>query len=320
LLGELPKLFGRDFLVGYFLPSATFLAAALVVMHTFDCTIPLSLHPETLLRDATMFGVASWIFGLVVLAANRNVLRLMEGYGKWNPLRLYGWVERRRFAKLRLDISELDLEQKSRSERGEELPGDLQRRLIALNERAAKRFPDEYAWLLPTALGNTIRAFEVYARLTYGLDAIIGWNRMLAVIPKDYRELVDTAKAQMDFWANLSFLNILSTVQYFAFAYNRHELRQFWLVAIILALCCFSYLMAIGAAVEWGDLVKAAFDVFLSELRQKLGFPLPEGNEADRRLWTGFSQAVLYSNPRVMPERVHQEGTGSRDNVAERLD
>ena len=76
------------------------------------------------------------------------------------------------------------------------------------------QFPDEEAWLLPTSFGNTIRAFEVYPRVMYGLDAIPGWLRILAVIPKDYRESVDNAKAQVDFWLNLWFLSILMIFEY----------------------------------------------------------------------------------------------------------
>jgi hypothetical protein len=56
---------------------------------------------------------------------------------------------------------------------------------------------------LPTRFGNAIRSFEVYSRIIYGLEAIDGWPRLLAVIPADYRQAIDDAKAQVDFWVNI---------------------------------------------------------------------------------------------------------------------
>src|SRR5712692_4078105 len=73
----------------------------------------------------------------------------------------------------------------------------------------AERFPPEEDQLLPTAFGNTIKAFETYPDVMYGFDAIEGWTRLLAVIPKDYRELIETTKAETDFWVNLWFISLL---------------------------------------------------------------------------------------------------------------
>ena len=55
--------------------------------------------------------------------------------------------------------------------------------------------------------------------------------------------------------------------------------------------------MARKAAEGWGEWVKASFDVFLPELRAKLGFSPPETMEQEQELWKGFSQAIIYRYP-----------------------
>ncbi len=200
MFGELPKLFDRNFAIGYFLPIIAFVAASLGLISGFDLySTLLPLFQTKLIIGTTIILLLSWLGGIVLLTLNRNILRLMEGYGWYNPYRLFAWIEKSHYRRLHRTISKLEMEY-------EDLSPKLKKKLNNSKEKAAIRFPDHERFLLPTAFGNTIRAFEVYSRVMYGLDAIPGWDRLLAVIPKDYRELVDTAKAQTDFWVNLWFL------------------------------------------------------------------------------------------------------------------
>lgn len=148
-----------------------------------------------------------------------------------------------------------------------------------------------------TAFGNTIRAFEVYSRVMYGLESIQGWARLLAVIPKDYRELVDETAMQMNFWVNLWAVSILLIAEYAGVAVYTGELRISFVSLGALAVAWIASRMARNAASEWGEWVKASCDVFLPELRARLGFLTPETREQERELWTGFSQAIIYRLP-----------------------
>ncbi len=64
-----------------------------------------------------------------------------------------------------------------------------------------------------------------------------------------------------------------------------------------------SYTRAISSAVEWGDLFKAAFDVFLPDLARKLQFDQPAFQEETRSLWHSFSQAIIFRAPGVLAVR-----------------
>ena len=71
-------------------------------------------------------------------------------------------------------------------------------------------------------LGTLSALFEVYPRVMYGLESIEGWDRILAVVPKDYRTLMDSAKAQTDFWINIVFLGNIFICEYVMFIILYH--------------------------------------------------------------------------------------------------
>ena len=56
------------------------------------------------------------------------------------------------------------------------------------------------------------------------------------------------------------------------------------------------------AAAQWGEWVKAAFDVFLPELCTKLGYKRPLDIKAEREFWTKVSQAIVYRDPVSLEE------------------
>jgi len=304
MLGELPKIFGRDFIIGYFLPAAIFVAASLALRWASDLSIPLSLQKDTILRDATVFGFVSWFGGILILATNRNILRLLAGYGRFNPFNLVKRVEKTRFERIRRNKDKLDKWHRRRLEIGKHLPAKLQDVRIKLTGLTVDEFPANVGDLLPTSFGNTISAFEDYPRIMYGLDPIKAWNRLLAVISKDYLDSVNSAKAQVDFWANLSFLSAVIFLE--CLIVINHGLRVFGLLVGAGVVFWLSLRMAKTAAIEWGELVKSSFDVFLPDLRKKLEFAFRANRGDEQHDWSQFSQAISYRLPNSMPGRIRR--------------
>lgn len=303
MFGKLPEIFGRDFAVGYFLPSAVFVAVSIKIT---GVAIPIQTSSgEDIFKNAVVFGLVSWLGGVILLAINNNLIRAMEGYGRFNPARLLKGIEVNRFNKLKAEISRLNSERDKYTDKGKQVPPELQTQRIKFIRLAAERFPDEVAWLLPTSFGNTIRAFEVYPRVIYGCDSIYGWSRLVAVIPKEFRGLVEAAKAQMDFWVNLTFLGGLIAIEGVAFYINKSAI-SFYIVVAALTASGVSYRMARNAAGAWGDLVKASFDVFLPELRRQLEFAFQANRGEEQAQWTRFSQAIIYRLQGTMPDRVQE--------------
>src|SRR5690242_8100945 len=89
MFGELPKLFDRDFAVGFLLPAAVLAAAIWAVLNAFGLT-PNSPNPEVLAITAIVTG-AVWFLAIALLALNYSILRFLEGYSWQHLLR---WRER----------------------------------------------------------------------------------------------------------------------------------------------------------------------------------------------------------------------------------
>lgn len=93
MFGELPKLFDRDFAIGYFLPVACFLSTLYGLLLIFHLTalVPFitQTNPEAkLLIGTTVIGLSTWLISVFLLALNRTIYQLFEGY-LW-PRR--GWI------------------------------------------------------------------------------------------------------------------------------------------------------------------------------------------------------------------------------------
>ncbi|HNS49864.1 MAG TPA: hypothetical protein PKO09_01645 [Anaerolineae bacterium] len=307
MFSKLPEVFHRSFMVGYFVPAAVFVALCLLVANEFGFLAAIdtkTLNEAEILLGTAIIGLVSWFGGICLLATNREVLRLMEGYGQFNPVQLFAGIEQRRYRELKEDISKLDQEYSAHTSSGEQPPPQLRAKRNRLMRKAAERFPDEERWLLPTSFGNTIRAFEVYPRVMYGLESIQGWSRLLAVVPTEYQAQVDDAKAQVDFWINLSLLSLLLVIGYVATCIYAWQIKMLWFPFVLTGIALVTFYRARSAAVEWGDFVKAAFDVFLPALHQKLGVPYPVALDERIQLWRKFSQAIIYRDPERMVDRI----------------
>lgn len=301
MFAELPNLFDRDFAIGYLLPCGAFLAANLGLVTAFHTARELTSALETnLLTGTTIAGLLAWLLAVTLLAVNYSIIRFLEGYGAYNPLQLLRGIEHKRYDDLQKRISELDAEYTRCAAEQKTLPPDKRKARADKLKELADHFPADERWLLPTAFGNTIRAFETYSWAMYGMDTIVGWNRLLAVIPKDYRDIIDEAKAVTDFWVNLWALAGVVVVEYAALAlWNRSNFAAdtLWFPACALAVIVFASGQAKQAAVAWGDVVKSSVDTYLPALRAQLQLPAETDPDKARKVWEAFSQAANYRDP-----------------------
>jgi hypothetical protein len=307
MFGKLPDLFDRNFAIGFFLPVTVFVAITAILADAHG------LLPELLdfnisdeidvLVGTTIIALVSWLASIILLGINRELTRLLEGYGNYNPFKILHRLELKAYDKYHNEIDKMDDLWREHLDRGEEVPKELITRRSKMLWQVYERFPGERGDVLPTSFGNTIRAFEYYPMEMYGIDAIPGWNRLLTVIPREYKENIDDAKVFVDFWMNTFYLNILLLIEYLGLLYFMED-AKFWFLPGLFSLVIYvSYGRACRAATLWGDTVKSAFDVFLPDLWEKLGFMIPESKEEKKELWVRFSQAVLYGREDYMPDR-----------------
>jgi gamma-glutamylcyclotransferase len=306
MFGDIPKIFDRNFIIAYLLPCSLVLAFSLGITH---CLVALnSVDTAT----GTTFAIVAFALGMVLMAANRTVTRIFEGYGLFNPIRVLRPIQRFRFWYVRRQ----SLLAKRRRRHAQKNRSKLRKLVDARSRsmtRLAERYPERKQLLLSTALGNAIRSFEGYPRSMYNFGIIEGWNRLIAVVPKEYLDLVDSAKAQTDLWINVWLLSLLTIFDCLTAWYWPASLRpphrpmsvfQLECTCIGAAVVVFAASsLATRAAVEWGSMVKAMVDVFLPTLYAKLGLPPPSGNSEARARLGRFTRSIMFRLPDVMPDR-----------------
>jgi hypothetical protein len=296
MLGELPKLFGKAFAIGFFLPAAAFMLAVLGLSAEFGysaAVIP-SLHQTDTLGAAVSIFVI-WMGGVTLMALNRPIIRFFEGYGEFkNPLRLFIGTKRQKFDQIIKKRDELEREFIMANLAHARFPSDkanLYRRMLL---RLAREYPDRRDLVLPTDFGNRLRAFEVYSRVVYGLEGIDGWTRLIAVIPTDYRQAIEDSKAKMDFWVNLWAGGWVLVALYCAFGSLQGVMRDLWIPFLAAGVAYLTGRGALMATGEYGVLVMSAFDLFRGDLCKKLGLEMPSTIEEEREMWTALSQTMVY--------------------------
>src|SRR6266851_8155147 len=134
----------------------------------------LSATEQGLLAVGGLLGLA----GLAAVISTRvpAVLRLLEGY--WPPWVRFLWpvahIRSRHIGKAERRLQDL---MRQRQERGGQLGVAEQAEYVRLDVDL-RRVPTDAASRLPTKLGNTLRAAELFPTAKYGLDTAIIWPRL----------------------------------------------------------------------------------------------------------------------------------------------
>ncbi|RMG83264.1 MAG: hypothetical protein D6712_13255 [Chloroflexi bacterium] len=299
-----PRLFDRHFAIGYILPVILFLLVTYGVLRQFGLLEDLPARMESdLLGWLALLAALTFFISLILVVLNLEIIRTLAGFGRFNPARLLIAIERGNFKRLYNAIDYLDEQYRKHEEEGKPFPMQLNRRRDLLWHVAASRFPERLMYVQPTAFGNTLRAFEAYPRVMYGLDGRAGWARLLAVIPDAYHREIATTKAYTDFWINLWLFSVAVLVEYGALTVIYGDIRALYIPLLALAAALFTSWRARHAAADWGELVNAAFDVFLVDLYEKLGVEIPPTRDDERAFWQNFSVAVRNRFADDLPER-----------------
>jgi hypothetical protein len=288
--------FDKHFLVGYFLSCLLFVALNLGFEY-------LGLLPFKFLSVLSQFGLnlaiilslaVALFLGVLLAALNRPIIMLYEGY----PLRICRFLvtrQRQKWHRLHDRRQRLMKEYDELSVVYDDPKAvSLRTEITQLITQENNLFPPEVSTVLPTRLGNAIRAFERHTRARYGIEPITLWSRLLAVLPSQFLEQLAEVTTSFNFLINTVLLLQLFAVELFvvgvySFAPGRLVGALGSAVASYLL-----YRLAISRAIDWGFLFRAAFDLYRRDLLKKFGLRPPPTIEEERDLWRKLWLFLMY--------------------------
>lgn len=128
--------------------------------------------------------------------------------------------------------------------------------------------------LLPTALGNLLRAAESRPAENYGLDALVTWPCLAPLISPELKATLADLRNQLDLAARMVLTFSLSALLGLLYLYRWGG----WLLVPLggLLLAWLSYRAALSAALAYGDAIQAAYHLHRFGLLTALHLPLPK--------------------------------------------
>jgi hypothetical protein len=214
-----------------------------------------------------------------------SLVRLLEGYWPTDNRLVSALADRRR-ARHRKSRARLRAAQR-RTAADDAAAPDIQARMQAAWQ-LQKRYPPE-PLVMPTALGNALRAAEHRAGRRYGWDTIVAWPRLYPLLPDRLLAILDDLRDQLDVAVRFCVVFLVAAVISFGLLVT----HGWWLLvpAAALVLAWLSYRAAVGAALAYGEGLESAFDLHRFDLLAALHLPLPVTSEEERVLAeqvTGF--------------------------------
>lgn len=321
MLADFTKAFGRNFIIGYFIPSAIFLTVWLKLFSSFHSTAYDDLMKDVRFLDR-IWSFAIWIFiawtiGIILLVCNRYLIRTLYGYHL--PLKKRLLIRQRRILEeLESAIDEL---RSRRDADGRFTDDDAEQDVqhyTKLMQKRTREFPPDTQSLLWTGLGNIARAAEFYSLKAYGMEIISAWPRLITVLPDNLINAIDLAKAKFDFAVNAFFLTLLISLQYLVSGIITLSPVLLVGTSIGILLMYIAYKLAMIAAQQRGEYFKAATDLYRYDLLQQLGLRIPISWKEERAMWKSLGQLFVYSkkpDDERMPRRDPKEY--SRDKYSD---
>jgi hypothetical protein len=171
--------------------------------------------------------------------------------------------------------------------------------MVAAARRLERSFPAEDE-LMPTQLGNVLRAGENRAGGRYGLLTVVTWPRLYPLLPEKTAGIVDDQRDQLDLASRFCVVCLLGA----AVSLGLLVTHGWWLLvpAAALALGWISYRAAIAAALQYAVGLETAYDLHRVELLRALHLRLPTDSTSERKTNEALSTFLLQGPAFAEPE------------------
>lgn len=317
--------FGQAFILGVFLPVLIFVSLSLALYLEITQGLGTAIAAWDKLSGLNQFllVLAELIFVLVLAYLIYNFqysfIRLFEGYWpNWRPVNyLRGrFVERQRKRWNSLDDQAHSIwntrpaSAKKRSTTDGNVPSIwntpemLKKVQIAkineiMDQQLAYYPPSTHLdQLMPTRIGNILRAAELYPYDRYGIDSPVIWTRLIPLLKSDVLAPLQSIKIARDFMLLMSTLLVIFTLIWCPVL---AILTNNWILFVLCALgwpfAWLCYQNAVQSSVAYAEQLKAIFDLHRHELFDALGLDAPKNEDEERQQWQNIAYFFFRNLP-----------------------
>lgn len=319
---------GRNFIVSSLVPALAFASLSLFVFTPIVPEDVMNLLQNVLApldQPGLLLLMITIVIGFSLHSLNTTIYKVLEGYFLLYRIPAFKNFQKRRIIKKHTKIRILEeLHKELKSKNAE--PADLdkiQKQIYRLSATHQRKYPPSLEHLMPTRFGNAFRAMEVYPRLRYRMDAVLLWPRLIHVIPEEYYLKLDESNNRLAFLVNCALLSLGMSVlsglaagyQFLLFrlAYLNKDALYFvdvipkdiekyhtnaylYLAGIVIMMGFFVifYRASIPIVVQYGELVKSAFDLFRAKLIKEMALKSPNHFRAEINVWENLSLFIGY--------------------------
>jgi len=162
-----------------------------------------------------------------------------------------------------------------------------------------------------TRLGNVVEAYYAYPFLRYGIEGTVMWPHLQYVIPETFAKRLSETKIILDFCLVMATLGVLYAVVAITVGPWLWFNLQFWTtiaaIALIISYAVY-YRLGVLVTIQYGDLIRASFDLFRGKLSEQLIARQP--NEVAK--WKNLSRLLAYGQTNTHTESA-KETNNQRD-------
>ena len=182
------------------------------------------------------------------------------------------------------------------------------RKQLAWIERELQFYPRP-GDLMPTRLGNVLKAAEDRAGGRYGLNTYASWPRLFPLLSDQLARIVGKLNDQLDTASHLCVTFLLATLLSSAFLLP-NGWDGYWLLIPLGAglLTLLSYRATITAAKKQGTLLMVAFDLHRFDLLEQLRYPVPEDAKAEFEFNEKLSALLRVTGAASRKQRLEPDG------------
>jgi hypothetical protein len=313
---DVAGIFSRYFVVGFFLPVFFVLVVA---AHLVGAAWTPSAYADA--KGGTqivILGGAGLLGGLLLLSVDQYVVRFFAGY----PLQEFvAWWGKTLSEEGRI-FERLSRRAIRHRPEWEELDTAAKKRVPGANWRLNRYFPFRKEEVMPTRLGNAIRAFESHPYKAFGLDGPPNWPRVEALVTDNEREALAEALSSFSFLLHWTLLAPPAAVYVVFCGVFANTQRSWFTIAILFVVtvaagCLITwtcYRAAVGAAVTWGAVVRSAFALHRLKLYDQLGLKRPETAAEERVIAKAANRSASFGEELVGTVR-NNSGEGGKDDA-----